>query len=261
MPREELVMRHYTRMRTNQTVDYVTNMEKKYLPFEHAKMSIWEAFEQLDKFVDASDPDTDHPNLVHMMQTAEAMRAAGHPDWFQLIGLLHDLGKLMFLWGDKECGQECGAHGEQWGLAGDTWVVGCRLPDRAVLPHLNELNPDMSHPVYGTKFGMYEPGCGLANLKFAWGHDEYMYRMLKSNNARIPEEGLMVIRLHSCYPWHREGEYREFMAPGDELYLQWVQEFNKFDLYTKADTVPDVEALKPYYQSLIDKYIPGVLRW
>ena len=47
-----------------------------------------------------------HPNLVHMLQTAEAMRAAGHPDWFQLVGLLHDLGKLMFLWGDKETGQE-----------------------------------------------------------------------------------------------------------------------------------------------------------
>jgi inositol oxygenase len=34
-----------------------------------------------------------------------------------------------------------------------------------------------------------------------------------------------------------------------------------FDLYTKSTKIPDVEALKPYYQGLIDKYIPGVLKF
>ncbi len=53
-------------------------------------------------------------------------------------------------------------------------MVGCRIPDCTVLPHLNALNPDMGHPVYSTPLGMYEPGCGLDNVKFAWGHDEYM---------------------------------------------------------------------------------------
>jgi hypothetical protein len=41
-----------------------------------------------------------------MLQTAESIRAAGHPEWFQLVGLLHDMGKIMFLWGDRETGQE-----------------------------------------------------------------------------------------------------------------------------------------------------------
>lgn len=36
---------------------------------------------------------------------------------------------------------------------------------------------------------------------------------------------------------------------------------SKFDLYTKSTELPDVEKLKPYYQSLIDKYCPGVLKW
>ena len=36
---------------------------------------------------------------------------------------------------------------------------------------------------------------------------------------------------------------------------------SKFDLYTKTADLPDVEALKPYYQSLIDKYCPGILKW
>ena len=36
---------------------------------------------------------------------------------------------------------------------------------------------------------------------------------------------------------------------------------SKFDLYSKSDDLPDVESLKPYYQTLIDKYVPGVLEW
>jgi hypothetical protein len=43
--------------------------------------------------------------MVHMLQTAEGIRKAGHPDWFQLVGLLHDMGKIMFLWGAEEDGQ------------------------------------------------------------------------------------------------------------------------------------------------------------
>jgi inositol oxygenase len=45
------------------------------------------------------------PNLIHMLQTAEGIRKAGHPDWMQLVGLIHDMGKIMFLWGTPEDGQ------------------------------------------------------------------------------------------------------------------------------------------------------------
>lgn len=37
--------------------------------------------------------------------------------------------------------------------------------------------------------------------------------------------------------------------------------FSKFDLYTKGGIIPDIQELKPYYQSLIDKYIPGSIEW
>jgi inositol oxygenase len=40
-----------------------------------------------------------------MLQTAEGIRKAGHPDWMQLTGLIHDMGKLMFLWGTEKDGQ------------------------------------------------------------------------------------------------------------------------------------------------------------
>ena len=36
---------------------------------------------------------------------------------------------------------------------------------------------------------------------------------------------------------------------------------SKFDLYSKSDSVPDVEAVSPYYEELIAKYCPGELLW
>jgi inositol oxygenase len=73
------------------------------------------------------------------------------------------------------------ADGPQWALGGDTWVVGCRLPECAVFSEFNELNPDQHHVIYGTELGIYEPHCGFENLHFAYGHDEYLYCMLVSD--------------------------------------------------------------------------------
>uniref|UniRef100_A0A2H1WYT8 Inositol oxygenase n=1 Tax=Spodoptera frugiperda TaxID=7108 RepID=A0A2H1WYT8_SPOFR len=115
--------------------------------------------------------------------------------------------------------------------------------------------------VSSTEYGMYEPHCGLDNLLISWSHDEYMYQFLKHNNSKIPEKGLYMIRYHSLYPWHAGGDYRHLTNEKDEQILQWVLEFNKYDLYTKSTKVPDIEALWPYYEKLIDKYIPGVCEW
>ncbi|EQC34180.1 hypothetical protein SDRG_08387 [Saprolegnia diclina VS20] len=259
--RQAVVERHYRLMRSHQTVAFHDKMQAYWGAFDRAQMTVWEAFESLKGYVDSSDPDSSLPNLEHMLQTAEAIRAAGHPDWFQLVGLLHDMGKIQYLWGQPCDGQQGTADGDQWALGGDTWVVGCAIPDSTVFPYFNALNPDMQNPKFNTPNGIYAPGCGLAHLKFAWGHDEYMYQMLVFNKAAIPEEGLAMIRYHSCYPWHNKGEYQQFMADDDWDLLEWVLEFNKFDLYTKADKRPDVTALWPYYQSLIDKYLPGKLWW
>jgi inositol oxygenase len=259
--RQATVERHYKLMRENQTVAFYDKMQAKYGGFSNAKMTVLEAFEALKGYVDSSDPDSEMPNMEHMLQTAEGIRAAGHPDWFQLVGLLHDMGKIQYLWGAKEDGQEGTADGDQWSLGGDTWVLGCRIPDTTVFPEYNGLNPDMQDPRYNTEYGIYAPHCGMHNLKFAWGHDEYLYQMLKFNKTSIPEEGLAMVRFHSCYPWHKDKEYAHFMDENDAELMDWVLEFNKFDLYTKADSRPDAEKLWPYYQSLIDKYLPGKLCW
>jgi inositol oxygenase len=55
----------------------------------------------------------------------------------------------------------CAADAPQWAVGGDTFVVGCRIPDSTVYPEFNALNPDMADPRYCTENGVYEPGCGI----------------------------------------------------------------------------------------------------
>lgn len=55
---------------------------------------------------------------------------------------------------------------------------------------------------------MYEPNCGLSKVYISWGHDEYMYQMLKHNKCTLPEEGLYIIR-YVCGAGAREGEAKE----------------------------------------------------
>ncbi len=259
--RKARVYRHYQAMRKTQTLEYVKRMEQKWFSFIHGKLTLQEAFEKLGTYVDCSDPDTAFPNVEHGFQTAEAIRRDGHPDWFQLVGLIHDLGKLMFLWGTPEDGQCGSAEGPQWGLSGDTWVVGCRIPDTTVFPDLNKTNGDREDSLLSSSLGIYKKNCGLARLKFAFGHDEYLYRVLKNAGSAIPEEGLQMIRLHSCYPLHQHASYERFLASGDREILDWVRKFNHYDLYTKTDTRPDIQNLWSYYNSLIEKYCPGHLDW
>ncbi len=51
--------------------------------------------------------------------------------------------------------------------------------------------------------------------------------ILDFNKVKIPLIGLYIIRYHSCYPWHNQGEYKHLMEEGDEEILKWVLEFNK----------------------------------
>lgn len=264
------VVEHYRDMRRFQTLAFYEKMEEKY-DFSNGNyrrlMTIEEAFAELENYVDASDPDLDLPNLIHLLQTAEGIRRAGHPDWIQLTGFLHDMGKIMFLWGTGEDGQDgYSPNGKQWALGGDTFVVGCEIPnDAVVFPEFNKLNPDMHDSRYSSMNGIYEDNCGLDNLKFAWGHDEYMWRMLVANNCTIPREGLDMIRYHSAYPLHDKGAYTHLLKPDDEERLHWIRLFNKFDLYTKDETNDlrsSTEELLPYYRGLLEKYgLGGTLKW
>jgi len=257
--RQSEVERTYYEMHTKQTVEFVRQQRANWLRFDKGEFTIMEVVAMLDNLIDDSDPDNELPNSIHDFQTAERIRAQWPDhDWFHLVGFLHDLGKIMAL---PSLAKDSTL--EQWAVVGDTFPVGCApAEDAIVFPEAFKGNPDYKHPVYGTVNGIYEPGCGISNLLMSWGHDEYMYQMLKENGCTIPEEGLNMIRLHSFYPWHDKRAYTQFEAPEDLETLRWVNEFNKFDLYSKGDAVPNVEELIPYYASLLEKYnIAGKLRW
>jgi inositol oxygenase len=243
----------YYEMHKRQTVEFVHQRLAKWTRFDHAELTIMEALDKLNGLIDESDPDSDLPNIVHAFQTAERIRAV-HPDkpWLQLTGLIHDLGKIMVLFGES-----------QWAVVGDTYPVGCQFaPSIVYREHSFDECPDTYDPRYNSKLGIYEANCGLDKVLFSWGHDEYMARVLINHEqCTLPAEAIRIIRLHSFYPWHSGGDYMHLCNEQDLKTIELIREFNKFDLYTKSAPVPDIEALTPYYQSLIDKYIPGKLKW
>ncbi|XP_011498258.1 PREDICTED: inositol oxygenase [Ceratosolen solmsi marchali] len=251
-PIKERIRLTYLNMHTNQTVDFVRSKMKSWLQFNKCKMNIKEALIKLNELVDESDPDSSLPNIVHAFQTAEKIRI-DHPneDWFHLTGLIHDLGKVMALYGEP-----------QWAVVGDTFPVGCDWANSIVYRDTSFINnPDGEDPRYNTKFGMYKPKCGLENLLMSWGHDEYLYQVLKHNKSTLPNCALAIVRYHSFYPWHAGGDYMYFCTKDDIDMLDYILMFNKYDLYTKNDEVPDIDKLWAYYEQLIEKYIPGVLEW
>jgi inositol oxygenase len=249
---------YYTQMRQNQTVEYVQRMKNKYGNYELDKMTLWQAFDKLDNFIDVSDPDLDLPNNIHMLQTSEEIRAQGRSDDLVFTGFIHDIGKVLAFYGTEEDGQTMTS---QWGLVGDTFVVGAKIPDTVVYPDLNVLNPDMSSDLYSSNLGMYKECCGIDNLLLSYGHDEYMYDMMRFNNIQLSEDCYSIIRYHSFYAWHDKGSYLQFMKTPDYNTREVVRDFNKFDLYTKIDKIPDIDELRPYYDNLIEKYMPGILNW
>lgn len=149
-----------------------------------------EALELLDQLVDESDPDVDFPNSFHAYQTAEGIRRAhpdkgragpggdepwgcrrgshrrprSPPDWFHLVGLLHDLGKVLALFGEPQVSGVTGGGAApgaamgpprtlvaapQWAVVGDTFPVGCKVQSSVVFSDSTfHQNPDSRDPRY-----------------------------------------------------------------------------------------------------------------
>lgn len=231
----------------HQTLNFVLKKKKEYLPPRRKKMGIWQVMELLDNFVDDSDPDLGLSQIHHALQTAEAMRADGHPRWFILMGLIHDLGKMLNFFGEP-----------QWAVVGDTFPVGCAYSTKIVFYNFFSDNPDFINPLYQTKLGIYKKHCGLESVHMSWGHDEYMYHVVKQY---LPEQAAYIIRYHSFYPQHQDNAYDYLLNDYDRTMMAWVKLFNQYDLYSKQPERLDVQKLKPYYQRLIRQYFPDQLDW
>jgi inositol oxygenase len=230
-----------------QTLDFVLAKKRDYLPLRRRRMGVWEAMEFLNTLVDDSDPDTELSQIEHLMQTAEAIRSDGRPRWFILTGLIHDLGKILCLFGEP-----------QWAVVGDTFPVGCAFSEKVVFAEFFADNPDRQVPHYQTPCGIYDEGGGLDRVHLSWGHDEYLYQVVKDY---LPDEALYAIRYHSFYAAHREGAYAHLMNDRDREMFAWVRQFNPYDLYSKAESRPNVAALRPFYEDLIAEFFQPTLLW
>lgn len=246
-PKRESVKEFYRLNHSYQSYEFVRQKQAEFLRFDKKEMPVWEAFNFLNQLVDDSDPDTDLDQFQHLLQTSEAIRRDGHPDWMVMVGLLHDMGKVLCLFGEP-----------QWAVVGDTFPVGCAYSDKIVYPEFFVNNPDYHNPEYNSKYGVYSPNCGLRNVTMSWGHDEYVYQMVKD---RIPEPGLYMLRYHSFYSQHREHAYNHLMDDHDHEMFKWVKLFNPYDLYSKNPTPPNWTELKPYYEDLVAKYLPATLKF
>lgn len=241
------VTEFYRQNHLYQTLDFVLAKRAEFTPLKRKQMGVWEALDFLNTLVDDSDPDTDLSQIEHLLQTSEAIRKDGHPRWFVLAGLMHDLGKVLCLFGEP-----------QWAVVGDTFPVGCAWSDQIVFPEFFADNPDARRPELQSKYGIYSQNCGLDKVHLSWGHDEYIYTVLKDY---LPEEALYMLRYHSFYAAHKHGAYDYLMNDHDREMFAWVRKFNPYDLYSKGRERPKLSEVKPYYEDLINEYLPKQLAW
>jgi hypothetical protein len=140
----------------------------EYLRFDRKAMTPWDALDYLNTLVDDSDPDIALPQIDHLLQTSEAIRADGHPEWMVLTGFIHDLGKVLCLFGEP-----------QWAVVGDTFPTGCPYSQKVVYSEFFAENPDYERREFQTGTGVYAAGCGLDKVQLSWGHDEYLYHLTR----------------------------------------------------------------------------------
>ena len=213
------VAEFYRQNHAGQTVDFVLGKRAEYLSFQKGKKSIWEAAEFLNTLVDDSDPDTDLTQIEHLLQTSEAIRRDGHPRWMVMAGFLHDLGKVLCLYGEP-----------QWAVVGDTFPVGCAWSDKIVYHEYFAANPDarprVSDRVRHLRAGLRArqgPHVVGSRRIYLPGHQE-----LHAGTGAVYAALSLVL---SRPPGRR-------VSPPDELarraMFEWVRKFNPYDLYSKG---------------------------
>lgn len=245
------IKEHYKNLRKHQNLKYVNKMKTKYHNFDKSNisMTILEAIDKIGQFKDNSDPDVNLTNKHHLFQTAEKAKKDNKEDWFILTCLIHDLGKVLFV---KGCNEDGTSIKNQFGVVGDTFLVDYQFPKNDCV------FPEFIPKIYPKKDKTIK---GLNNYNCSYGHDEYLYHVLEYNDCHLPDEAFYIIRYHSLYPWHSNNAYTEIEDDLDKVMKPIVQEFQKYDLYSKNNEeikVIDID----YYKDLIKKYIGlDSLKW
>lgn len=208
--------------------------------------TVWDRLMALAHVNDESDAELEGmTQLGHALQTANAIANDGQDENWIIVGLIHDLGKIMQAAGEKP-----------EFTVGDVYPVGCQFGRSIVYYDYLQENPDWNHPVYSTKNGIYEPECGLMNVTMSYGHDEYIYQIFKD---LLPYEMLWTLRHHSFQSV--ASDYTHLMTKEDkELRETHMRKFMGYDLYTKDKYNVGGHKLK-YYQEIIERRYPEPINW
>lgn len=177
--------------------------------------------------------------------------------WLQIIGLIHDLGKVLVL-------PEFGYFPEFFSV-GDIYPLGCKFQESNIYyeKQYHTQCPDFLNTQFNTLNGIYKPNCGFDNVAMTFSHDYYLYNILLKSCTKLPVEALYIIRYHSFYGWHTPHNkirgYTNLANNKDWLNLPLLKLFQKTDLYSKHNSLPNISVLEEYYNTLIKKYLLEIL--
>ena len=236
----------YTRLHRDQTLERAGALRRKYAARILGRATMRERFEALAGLHDESDADLEGMSqLGHALQTTNAMRRDGLGEDWIVLGLIHDLGKILL------------DHGEAPEfVVGDTHPLGCAFSPR--IRHFGMLfaNPDAGVARYSSPLGIYAEGCGLDAVRFTYGHDEYLHEIVQD---LVPYELGWVIRYHSFQSV--ADDYAHPMNDRDrELRESHMRVFARYDLYTKDPQDVSAGHLDAY-RELLDRRFPDPLDW
>lgn len=221
---------HYKQSWAKQSIEYVLKMKQQYSGFNLCKMDIYKALSLMKDlpchcFKIKSEESSNVQEISirsFLFSMAEEARKCGHPDWFQLIALIHDLGRVIKLI-DKTSIKDFQDY--DWTIAIMSRVVGCNPSQSTSFKEFSYLRSDSNDSRYNTNLGIYHEGCGIENLLLTWTGQEYLYSMLKHNEVELPDEGLAIIRYFLLNEWHTHNEFQSLQSFDDEDLKYLVLDF------------------------------------
>jgi inositol oxygenase len=236
----------YLRHNRDQTLERARALRSHYAGRVLGRATVLERFDALADVRDESDADLHGMSqLGHALQTAAAIKRDGLGEDWIVLGLVHDLGKLLVQHGER-----------QEFVVGDIFPLGCAFSPHIQYAEFFELNPDSQDPTYQSRDGIYEPGCGLDRVTFAYGHDEYLYEVLRD---QLPPEIAWTIRYHS-FQSLAEHYLQLFDDRDRRLRESYMKPFARYDLYSKDPELAPDELLSEC-RELLERRFPDPIDW
>lgn len=196
---------------------------------------------------------------IYMQTISQLYSHINNWSWLPLIGLIHDLGKVLVL-------DNFGKHPEHFSV-GDIYPLGCKFSPANIYydKSFHHNNPDFNISKYNSLYGIYSPNIGFKNIEMTFSHDYYLSHVLFNSKHNFPYEAIYIIQFHSFYAWHTPKNisrgYTHLASHQDWILLPLLKLFQKSDLYSKTIDIPDIDTIKPYYLNLISLYIHDTLNF